>query len=389
MLELVVRNVPSAATPETSPVADISNADDTTILEREGEDLTTAEASPAAKASDAYNNIMSEREKEDFATADMSLAAGIRNADDAAMSEKAGEDNTTTETNPTATASDVHNSIVFDREGEGYRPSVDCPDYSEDEPLATQQALPIHAKTAHKDITGDAEKEDGNKDNDDRDGYRPEGEQEDAPMDTGDDSDVQFLFERCSTLTGSDEAEPGSDEDGPGGEAGDNDAIPNEVNPLRDLRAVLHVADDLEVWERTCRLFCHDKARTAYDQGVKLLGTTLCLRPHQMEAVYALLQRSFGGHFSGGIVALDTGLRKTIVSLAAVAVMRLVELNYHEVRQEWSTATQNAGVTTHRRHNPHGVTGPCPSGNPWSIECCCVAGSFSSGTRSVARFHAV
>ncbi|KAK3933432.1 hypothetical protein QBC46DRAFT_236186, partial [Diplogelasinospora grovesii] len=85
--------------------------------------------------------------------------------------------------------------------------------------------------------------------------------------------------------------------------------------------------DDLERWAATCQFFCHDEARTAHDQGVKLLGTTLRLRPHQMEAVYALLQRSFGGHLDGGIVALDTGLGKTIVSLAAVAAMRLVELN--------------------------------------------------------------
>ncbi|KAK4233492.1 hypothetical protein C8A03DRAFT_38790 [Achaetomium macrosporum] len=295
------------------------------------------------------------------------------------MSEKAGEDNAMTKTSSTAKASDIDNTIMFEREGAGYRQSDDCPDCSRDEPLATQQAVPVHAKAAYKDITRGAENEDGNQDNDDRDGYRPEGEQEDAPTDSGDDADVQFLFERRSTLTGRDEAESGPDEDGPGSEADDNDAIPDEMNPLRDLRAVLHVTDDSEIWGRTCRFFCHDKARTAYDQGVKLLGTTLCLHPHQMDAVYALLQRSFGGHFNGGIVALDTGLGKTIVSLAAVAVIRLVELNHYEVRQEWSTtATDNAGVTMHRRHNPQGVTGPCPSGNPWSIECCCVADSFSS-----------
>ncbi|KAK4150731.1 hypothetical protein C8A00DRAFT_17803, partial [Chaetomidium leptoderma] len=166
----------AATAVETSPVADISDADDTVILEREGQDHTTTEASPAAKTSDVDDNIMSEREVDGLATADTSVAAGISNANDASMTENAEEDNATTKTSHTAKASDVDNTIMFERECEGYSQSDYCPDYSENEPLPPQQTLPIHAQAAHKDITGDAENEDGNKDNDDRDGCRPEGE---------------------------------------------------------------------------------------------------------------------------------------------------------------------------------------------------------------------
>ena len=52
-----------------------------------------------------------------------------------------------------------------------------------------------------------------------------------------------------------------------------------------------------------------------------------------MEAAYELLRRSFGGR-DGGIMALDTGLGKTMASLAVVAVMRLVELDHSEVRRD-------------------------------------------------------
>ncbi len=90
-----------------------------------------------------------------------------------------------------------------------------------------------------------------------------------------------------------------------------------------------------------------------------------------MEAAYELLRRSFGG-LDGGIMALDTGLGKTMASLAAVAVMRLVELNHSEVRRD-----QRITGLPDRPHNQPGVAGPCPSHNPWGIECCCVSGSLA------------
>ncbi|AEO61020.1 hypothetical protein MYCTH_2130162 [Thermothelomyces thermophilus ATCC 42464] len=128
---------------ETSSVADINDADNTTVLEREGGDHTTTEASPAAKTSDAGNNIMSERESEDLATAGTSLAASISNAVDATMSEKAGEDNAMTEMSPTAKASGMDNTIIFEREGTGYRQSDGCPECFRDEPFATRRAVPM------------------------------------------------------------------------------------------------------------------------------------------------------------------------------------------------------------------------------------------------------
>ncbi|KAK3304912.1 uncharacterized protein B0T15DRAFT_399125, partial [Chaetomium strumarium] len=105
---LIVRNVSSA---------DINDANNTTVLGREGEDYTTTEASPAAKTSYADDNIS--------------------NAVDIAMSEKAGEDNATTKTSSTAKASDMDNTIMFQQEGAGYRQSDNCPDCSRDKPLTT------------------------------------------------------------------------------------------------------------------------------------------------------------------------------------------------------------------------------------------------------------
>ncbi|KAK5652983.1 hypothetical protein OQA88_9463 [Cercophora sp. LCS_1] len=66
--------------------------------------------------------------------------------------------------------------------------------------------------------------------------------------------------------------------------------------------------------------------------GAQLPGTNFRLHPYQMEAVYEQLQRSFGKGLGGGIMALDTGLGKTVVTLAVVAVMRLAELNAAEVQ---------------------------------------------------------
>ncbi|KAK3305074.1 uncharacterized protein B0T15DRAFT_379477, partial [Chaetomium strumarium] len=124
-------DIGSAAEP--SSVADINDANNTTVLGREGEDYMTTEASPAAKTSHADDNIIAERE---------GLAAGISNAVDAAMSKKAGKDNAMTKTSSTAKASDMDNTM-FEREGAGYRQSDDCPDCSRDEPLATQQVVPM------------------------------------------------------------------------------------------------------------------------------------------------------------------------------------------------------------------------------------------------------
>ncbi|KAK4234388.1 hypothetical protein C8A03DRAFT_37840 [Achaetomium macrosporum] len=282
LLEFLVRDVSSAATVVTNPVADVGDAVDAAVQQREEEDLAMTEASPAVETSGADDDfvVLSERTVGDY---------------------------------------------------------------------------------AREVVTGDADNEGGNKGSDDGDGHRSEGE-----MNSDDD-------------TGNDGSEPRSDEAGPSGEAGGVDAAPGELKSVEEIMTFLHVPDDLQFWADTCRFFCHDEARTAHDQGVKLLGTKRSLRPHQMEDVFALLQRSFRGEYDGGIVALDTGLGKTIVSLAAVAATRLVELNYHTVKDEWRRATraQNAGATVHRRHNPEGVSASCPSGNPWSIECCCVDNSFS------------
>lgn len=75
-------------------------------------------------------------------------------------------------------------------------------------------------------------------------------------------------------------------------------------------------------------------------------------------------------NLAGGIVALDSGLGKTIIVLAIIATLRLVELNRREVENEWKAVAREQGVAMHSLHNPQGGMGPCPSGNPWGLECC-------------------
>ena len=55
----------------------------------------------------------------------------------------------------------------------------------------------------------------------------------------------------------------------------------------------------------TCRLFCHNLAHTAHDQGAASLTDGGSLR-----AAGGLCE-----HLDGGIVTLDTGLGKTVVSV--------------------------------------------------------------------------
>jgi hypothetical protein len=157
-------------------------------------------------------------------------------------------------------------------------------------------------------------------------------------------------------------------------EADDGDDVAGAENSvLEALAASLYTADDLERWAATCRLFCHDVARTAHDEGARLPGTNFQLHPYQMEAVYEHLQRSFGEGLGGGIIALDTGLGKTVITLAVAAVMRLAELNAAEVRRD----ARIASLVPDRAHNEPGETTACPSNNPWGIECCCVSGSLT------------
>ncbi|KAJ4291227.1 hypothetical protein N0V88_006227 [Collariella sp. IMI 366227] len=167
------------------------------------------------------------------------------------------------------------------------------------------------------------------------------GHQDWTSEDDSDDDSVVFMGEQSVTAEAytAPSFETGDEHEATG--------VMNE-NTIERLKASLHAVDDMELWE-----------------------ATYASAPHQMEAAYEFLRRSFGG-LDGGIMALDTGLGKTMASLAAVAVMRLVELNYSEVRRD-----QRITGLPHRPHNQPGVVGPCPSHNPWGIECCCVSSSLA------------
>ncbi|KAH6630778.1 P-loop containing nucleoside triphosphate hydrolase protein [Chaetomium sp. MPI-SDFR-AT-0129] len=186
-----------------------------------------------------------------------------------------------------------------------------------------------------------------------------------------DDEALVFVSERPAAQAG--------DQTGSQSEAGNSDDIAgSENNVLESLASSLYTVDDAERWAATCQFFCHDVARTAHDEGAQLQGTKFPLHPYQMEAVYEQLKRSFGEGLGGGIIALDTGLGKTVTTLAVVAVMRLAELNAAEVRRD----PRITGRVPYRPHNKSETTTACPSQNPWGIECYCVSGSL---TNCIAR----
>ncbi|KAK0747325.1 hypothetical protein B0T21DRAFT_343118 [Apiosordaria backusii] len=280
----------------------------------------------------------------------------------------------TTETGPAANVAEV-DKVAAPTAGRD-KEEPPSPQDEPDQPPTPQDTTPIYATTSNEDGNDVAEDVDnvyGNISESVSEAAKTGCEFSDNTEDRQQDSDdnsVVFISERSLALTDNDQASPGSYDSEADSEYG---TTASAANSLQSLSAALRTVDDTERWEATCRLFCHNQAHTAHDQGAKLLGTKRRLRPYQMEAAYELLQRSFGGQFDGGIMALGTGLGKTVASLAAIAIMRLVELNNSEVKQDW-----DIGVTANRRHNGPGRMGPCPSGNPWSIECCCVAGSLSS-----------
>ncbi|KAM7182690.1 P-loop containing nucleoside triphosphate hydrolase protein [Rhypophila sp. PSN 637] len=131
--------------------------------------------------------------------------------------------------------------------------------------------------------------------------------------------------------------------------------------------------DDPGSWRIACELFLHDPALTGSEEGVQVFGTTLTLRPDQMDAVAAFLSRPLNS-VTGGIIALDTGLGKTIVALAVVAVMRVIELNVAVIRNKYLPGCVGIGRNQH-----------CPSGNPFGIQCPCVVNSLSAAIASRIR----
>ena len=99
-----------------------------------------------------------------------------------------------------------------------------------------------------------------------------------------------------------------------------------------------------------------------------------------METAYLFLRRSYAEGYNGGSVALDTGLGKTIICLAVVATIRLVELSYREVMEDRNAVRElgrRGEAQGVRKHSPPVDSKPCPSGDPLGIQCCCTAGSLS------------
>ncbi|KAK4217187.1 hypothetical protein QBC37DRAFT_396859 [Rhypophila decipiens] len=141
--------------------------------------------------------------------------------------------------------------------------------------------------------------------------------------------------------------------------------------------------DDDQVWRNVCEFFGHDHKKKNFDEGVQILGTTFRLRPHQMEAVYLFLLRSYTEtqleengpseqHF-GGLNAMGTGLGKTIISLAIVAVIRLMEIWNIEITTEGSTYEH--GMDGNESENRKRKCKHAQAAI--KIQCCCIEGSLA------------
>lgn len=126
--------------------------------------------------------------------------------------------------------------------------------------------------------------------------------------------------------------------------------------------------DDLD---GICAFFC--ATPTEIKSGFVVPGTGQSLALPQLAFVFQFIKKSLrsGVQPQGQILADATGMGKTHCNMALIAVIRLLLLS-------------EAHVHKHPDIHNHGTTtSPCPAGDPYGIQCVCVAGSLSS--RYVSR----
>ncbi|KAL2137721.1 hypothetical protein VTI28DRAFT_8448 [Corynascus sepedonium] len=109
-----------------------------------------------------------------------------------------------------------------------------------------------------------------------------------------------------------------------------DDAAQKSVDPDKTvdspILATITLGGTYEEWVAACEFFRYDPAYKRMDMGKQLFGTRNKLRPGQMHAVWHFLNATYNEGRTGYINALDTGLGKTMVALAIVAILRTVEL---------------------------------------------------------------
>ncbi|KAK4060177.1 uncharacterized protein Triagg1_10875 [Trichoderma aggressivum f. europaeum] len=120
-----------------------------------------------------------------------------------------------------------------------------------------------------------------------------------------------------------------------------------------------------------CAFFC--ATPTEIESGFVVPGTGQSLALPQLAFVFQFIKKSLGSRIQpqGQILADATGMGKTHCNMALIAVMRLLLLSEAHVHRHPDI------------HNRGNTTSPCPAGDPYGIQCVCVAGSLSS--RYVSR----
>ncbi|KAL7916961.1 hypothetical protein ACQKWADRAFT_120548 [Trichoderma austrokoningii] len=128
--------------------------------------------------------------------------------------------------------------------------------------------------------------------------------------------------------------------------------------PLRDLESV-------------CSFFCASREEVL--DSLTIPGTAEALNAAQTAFVFQVISRSLGAamDLDGQILADGTGMGKSHCAMGLVAVLRLLMLTEAHVEAYPD------------RHNPQGVSSPCPAGNLYGVQCVCVDGSL--GSRYVRR----
>jgi hypothetical protein len=149
----------------------------------------------------------------------------------------------------------------------------------------------------------------------------------------------------------------------------DNDDEETSVEPNTAVMSWLRSHEHTEVGHRRAMAKFFATTEDAIQSGVRLPGTSVTLRPHQLSFVFHYVTDSVAkGRGEGKILADSTGLGKTYCCLGLYAVIRLILLS---ARHEASHPER------HRAPGTSDDDRPCLLGNAFGIQCACEPRSLS------------
>ncbi|KAK1754082.1 hypothetical protein QBC47DRAFT_403479 [Echria macrotheca] len=192
------------------------------------------------------------------------------------------------------------------------------------------------------------------------------------PINTSSDRDVQM--HGADVRPGEHGTADGGDQQADEDDVDDEDDEEHKADGLLgSVERSIRPSDDDKRHEMVCVFFGYNEERGK--GSLRLFGTRKALEMFQLHAVWFSLHQLYGVRwtYNGTINAHDTGLGKTLMACATVAVLYTIGVYRHMIRVDREKHGPGG-----KAHNAKGVGAPCPSGNPLGIACPCVYGSLSS-----------